>query len=70
VLNRAIIDEVRTVRDGDAFETMKQLASHEGILAGLSAGESQLTTGDVLRFLTLGAGRRRVGSVLTAEVKN
>lgn len=38
VLNRSVIDEVRTVGDEEAFETMKRLAAREGILAGISAG--------------------------------
>lgn len=36
--NTAIIDEVVTVTDDDAFETARQLAVQEGILAGISTG--------------------------------
>ena len=36
--NTAIIDEVVTVTDEDAFETARQLALQEGILAGISTG--------------------------------
>ncbi len=36
--NTAIIDEVITVSDEDAFETARQLAVQEGILAGISTG--------------------------------
>lgn len=36
--NTAIIDEVVTVTDDDAFETARQLALQEGILAGISTG--------------------------------
>lgn len=36
--NTAIIDEVVTVGDDEAFETARQLALQEGILAGISTG--------------------------------
>jgi cysteine synthase A len=36
--NTAIIDEVVTVTDDDAFEVARQLALQEGILAGISTG--------------------------------
>jgi cysteine synthase A len=36
--NTAIIDDVVTVSDDDAFETARQLALQEGILAGISTG--------------------------------
>jgi cysteine synthase A len=38
VLDRSLLDELRTVSDRDAFEGMKQLAASEGILAGMSSG--------------------------------
>jgi cysteine synthase len=38
VLDRSVVDEVRTVSDQQAFDTMKQLAAREGILSGMSAG--------------------------------
>ena len=38
VLNRKIIDEVITVSNEDAFETARELAKKEGILAGISSG--------------------------------
>ncbi|MGA2172995.1 MAG: cysteine synthase A [Sedimentisphaerales bacterium] len=38
VLNRGIIDEIIQVSNKDAMETARQLASREGILAGISSG--------------------------------
>lgn len=38
VLNRAIIDEIITVRDEDAFEAARTLSKREGILCGISSG--------------------------------
>ena len=38
VLNRQVIDEVVTVRDGEAFETARALARTEGLLCGISSG--------------------------------
>jgi cysteine synthase A len=38
VLNTGIIDEVYKVRDGDAFETSRELAASEGLLVGISSG--------------------------------
>jgi cysteine synthase A len=38
VLNTAIIDDVLTVRDEDAFETARRLAREEGMLCGISCG--------------------------------
>jgi len=38
VLNRDIIDEIVQVANSDAMETARQLASKEGILAGISSG--------------------------------
>ncbi len=38
VLNRDIIDEIIQVTNDDAMETARQLASKEGILAGISSG--------------------------------
>jgi cysteine synthase A len=55
-LNRAVIDEVRTVADDAAFEAMKGLAAQEGILAGMSAGAAAKIAIDVAR--QLGPGKR------------
>jgi cysteine synthase len=38
VLNRAILDEIVTVGDEQAFETARSLAKMEGILCGISSG--------------------------------
>jgi cysteine synthase A len=38
ILNRAIIDEVVTVSNDEAFAAARQLATEEGILAGISSG--------------------------------
>ncbi|MFH0784275.1 MAG: cysteine synthase A [Pseudomonadota bacterium] len=38
ILNRAIIDEVITVSNDDAFSTARKLATEEGILGGISSG--------------------------------
>jgi cysteine synthase A len=38
VLNRSIIDEIVTVANDEAFETARDLAKMEGILAGISSG--------------------------------
>ena len=38
VLDRSVIDEVMTVTDDDALDTMKALAVSEGLLVGVSSG--------------------------------
>jgi cysteine synthase A len=38
VLNRAIIDEILTVTDEQAYDTAKRLAREEGLFVGISAG--------------------------------
>ena len=38
VLNTAIIDEIVTVSNGEAFETARDMAKEEGILCGISSG--------------------------------
>ena len=49
VLNRAIIDEVRTVSDRDAWETKIALAHKEGLLVGISSGAAVKVACDVAR---------------------
>ena len=38
VLNRAVIDEILTVSDEQAFDTSRRLAKEEGLFVGISAG--------------------------------
>ena len=58
VLDRSLIDDVRSVSDKDAFERMKQLGAQEGILAGISAGASFHVAHGIAR--ELGEGKRVV----------
>jgi len=43
ILDRSIIDEVRTVSDRDAYLTKRRLAHTEGLLVGMSAGAAVWT---------------------------
>lgn len=43
ILNRALLDEVFTVSDDEAFGTARQLAQAEGILVGISSGAAVFT---------------------------
>ena len=52
----SVCDEVIAVTDEDAFETVKRLASQEGVLAGSSGGAVVFATLEVSR--RLGAGKR------------
>ncbi len=38
VLDRSVLDEVRTIRDEDAWQTSQDLARREGLLVGISSG--------------------------------
>ncbi len=51
VLNRAIIDQVLTVTDEDAYEAARRLARDEGLLVGISAGANVWAAGQVARGL-------------------
>jgi cysteine synthase A len=55
VLNRAVIDEIMTVADEQAYETAKRLAGEEGLFVGLSAGAACWAALRVAR--ALGAGK-------------
>jgi cysteine synthase A len=52
------VDEVRTVKDDDAWRTKQRLARHEGLLVGISAGANVFTAFDVAR--QLGPGKNVV----------
>jgi cysteine synthase A len=52
----SVCDEVIAVTDDDAFETVKRLASQEGVLAGSSGGAVVFAALEVAR--RLGAGKR------------
>jgi cysteine synthase A len=58
VLDRSVLDEVRTIRDEDAWETAKLLARREGLLVGISSGANVRIACDVAR--ELGPGKRVV----------
>ena len=49
VLDRAVIDEVMTVSDEDAFATARALARQEGILCGISSGAAAWAALEVAR---------------------
>lgn len=40
ILDTALLDEIRTVSEADAFQTCRDLARQEGILVGISSGAS------------------------------
>jgi cysteine synthase A len=54
--DRSVCDEVIAVSDENAFETVKQLAAKEGVLAGSSGGAAVFAALEVAR--RLGAGKR------------
>jgi len=58
VLNRAIIDEVRTVTDREAYDMKTRLARTEGLLVGISAGAAVYVAEKVAA--ELGPGKRVV----------
>ncbi|HKA87808.1 MAG TPA: cysteine synthase A [Haliangiales bacterium] len=51
VLNRSVIDEVRTISDRDAWDMKVRLAREEGLLVGISAGANVRIAVDVAREL-------------------
>jgi cysteine synthase len=56
--DRSVCDEIMTVNDDDAFDTVKQLAAKEGVLAGSSGGAAVF--GSLLIAKRLGGGKRVV----------
>ena len=56
--DRSVCDEVIMVTDDDAFETVKQLAAQEGVLAGSSGGAAVFASLKVAK--KLGVGKRVV----------
>lgn len=58
ILNRQIIDEIRTVRDHEAHQMAKRLAKEEGLLCGISSGAAVCVALQVAH--QLGRGKRVV----------
>ena len=58
VLDRDVVDEIRTITDEEAWETAQALARREGLLVGISAGANVAIACQVAR--ELGAGKRVV----------
>ena len=58
VLDRSVLDEVRSVRDEDAWATAQALARREGLLVGISSGANVKIACEVAR--ELGPGKRVV----------
>jgi cysteine synthase len=56
--DRSVCDEVMAVNDDDAFETVKQLAAKEGVLAGSSGGAAVFAAAQIAN--RLGRGKRVV----------
>jgi cysteine synthase len=56
--DRSVCDEIMTVNDNDAFDTVKQLAAQEGVLAGSSGGAAVF--GSLMIAKRLGRGKRVV----------
>jgi len=56
ILDRSVIDEIRTISDEQAFDGMKRLAAEEGILAGISSGAAVSVAVEVAK--ALGPGKR------------
>jgi cysteine synthase A len=58
VLDRSVIDEIRTVSDREAYDTKVRLAHEEGLLVGISAGAAVAIAARVAE--ELGPGKRVV----------
>jgi cysteine synthase len=58
ILNRAILDEIITVSDEEAYESAKVLAREEGLLVGISSGANIIAARKVAR--DLGKGKNLV----------
>ncbi len=58
VLNRDVIDEIKQVKDEDAFDTAKRLAKEEGLLVGISSGAAAWVALEVAK--ELGSGKKVV----------
>ena len=77
VLNRAVVDELRSVADEDAIATARRLAAEEGIFVGISAGATAATAlklaetapeGSVLLAMLPDTGERYFSSPLFADI--
>ncbi len=75
IFNKHVIDEIITVRNEDAFNTAKQLAKKEGILAGISAGANmfaalkvaqRIGTGKLVIVVIPDTGERYISTELFA----
>jgi cysteine synthase B len=49
-----LLDEKITIEDGDAFETTRLLAAHEGIFVGMSSGAAVAGALQIARQMTQG----------------
>ena len=49
ILNTAVIDEIITVKNEDAFQTARELAKHEGLLVGISSGAAAYAATQIAR---------------------
>lgn len=79
ILNRSIIDEIRTVGNADSFQTARQLALQEGILCGISGGAALFAalevaakpenTGKLIVVILPDSGERYLSTALTDEIE-